>query len=1376
MKKLLCAFAILFSLNAFASHVPGGQITYECVGPNQFKIILTLFEDCGTAFTGTTPETITISNDCGIPGYPTTTSATQTLYQQEVSQLCPTAASECTGGPYPGVWMHQYEAIVTLPASSACDSWHFSYTSCCRNLATNSTTYDSYYWEATVNTVDAPCNNSPQFMAAPIPYACVGSPVCYSFGVFEPDGDSISFAFVDALSTGPTFPITYVGGYTGAVPIPGITIDPVTGQITFTPTAAGNYIVAVMVTEYDAAGNVIGTVIRDIQFEIISCVNDIVDCSTAGSIPTSSIIGAVVQTGPTTLQMCEGVPFCFTVTFTDPDPADILTITSNASLVLPGSIVTTTSGNTATAQICWTPPAGSAGAYNSFSLLVADNACPVSGQQTIVYTMDVIGGTVANADLTICGSQTANLSVNGGSVFTWTALPGGDPIVVGSNFSCNPCQTPVATPSVTTTYVVTSDLTGTCDNVDTVTVFVVPDFQFLVTQSSPTSCILSDVFIATTITGGTGTGPFTYLWDPATNLSADNIPNPVFTATAPGGFDYVLTVENAFGCTYTDTISISVAPSYSPTVTASTTMDSIYCGDIVQLAVDLGGGIPATCGLSTSGGCAGPITNIQVGTFDTQNTTTTYPTPFGNWYANEKHHFLYTAAELNAMGFIGGKINSIGFNVITLGGMTTYPDYTVKIACTGLTSLPNTYGAPFSTPTFATVYGPANYTATVGTNTLNFTTPYEWDGSSNILVEVCYTWTAMYSYTTNCIMQLDNTTFTSSNWFNSDGTVACPNTTISGFANQRPVTYFNYCPADPDTTAYSYAWTPAGTVTSPGAMTTLADPCTSTNYQVVVTDLAGGCTDTAWVYVYVIPTCFPPEPTVTNVSCNGGTDGALHADILGTTGPFTVDWYQGATLIASHTGVVANDSLIGLPAGTYTIVNTDTTGCTDDTTVTITEPPLFTLTTSADDTICINGSFTFNATLAGGTVPYTIAWSGDFTGTTAGPHTVNPLGTENYIINATDANGCIADDDTVSVALYPAIVASTSGNVQLCMGSSSTVVASATGGMGAPYNFSWYNAASGTAMGTGSNLTITPGINNAQYCVIATDACTTPSDTACMISTFFPEPYPSISQDTSKGCIPFDVTFSVNTDPSLIHQINWNFGDGGTTTTVDNSDVTHSYSVSNTDCYDVYVLIESPNGCTHDTTYTDYVCALAYPTAGFNFQPQPADIMNTEVIFEDLSSPDVVNFEWFFYDSLNNLIGQSNLQNPVFEFPDHTSGIYPVWLFVTNSNGCVDSIQLNVVVIDIFTFYMPNSFTPDGNGHNDIFIPVGRNMDIEEYEFRIFNRWGELVFHTNDIFEGWDGLMNNIKAKEDVYVWKIKVKSALSRETIERTGHVTLMR
>ncbi|MEC9159795.1 MAG: hypothetical protein VX710_05210, partial [Bacteroidota bacterium] len=103
----LILFNLLFITVYYSSHVPGGNISYECLGNNQYVITLTLFEDCGTAFLSNGPEPISITNNCGI-NFPTTYQLPIITFREEVSQLCAPllAQSECNGGSLPGIYKH----------------------------------------------------------------------------------------------------------------------------------------------------------------------------------------------------------------------------------------------------------------------------------------------------------------------------------------------------------------------------------------------------------------------------------------------------------------------------------------------------------------------------------------------------------------------------------------------------------------------------------------------------------------------------------------------------------------------------------------------------------------------------------------------------------------------------------------------------------------------------------------------------------------------------------------------------------------------------------------------------------------------------------------------------------------------------------------------------------------------------------------------------------------------------------------------------------------------------------------------------------------------------------------------------------------------
>lgn len=921
MKKItsfiLFAFASLLSK---ASHIAGGDLTYVCLGGNQYQINLNLFVDC-LGFDPGTAQTINFTSTCG--GNTTTTVNCTNPGGTEISQLCPTQLnnSTCNGGTLPGMWVFHYTGTVTL--APPCDTWTMSWTTCCRNGAiVNLVTPASFgsYIEATVNSATDSCNTSPSFNAQPIPYVCNNQLVNYSYGVTEPDGDSLYFSLINAMDAGGTM-LTYSPGYSATSPIPGITIDPNTGLLTFTPTTLGNFVVVVMVQEYDENGNLIGTTMRDIQFVVQNCTNNVPD-PTAGAI--TGLTGSSVQTGPFTIEMCEGSNFTFTATYNDIDAADSLTLTSTLAGALPGATINVTGANPLTAVITWTAPGGSAGTNTTFSVTVDDGACPVTGQQTFVYDINVNPRTLGGPDLVICGSQTAQLTGTGGSTFTWTTLSG-TPIVVGTNFSCNPCDNPVATPSVTTVYQVESDLSGTCVNRDTVTVSVVPDYSFTVSQSSSTTCLQQPIQL--NVTPSPSTSGYSYSWTPSTYLDNTSIANPVATITSPGTYSYVVSVTSPQGCIKTDTVAITASPNYPPNAIAFTSDTSICAGQSVNLGVTFGSSVPATCGTSPVMCTGGTVT--QVGTGGTSNTNTSYPAPYGNWWSSVKHQFLFLASELTAAGISGGKIDRLDFSVSAINGITTYHEYTINMGCTNTTSL-TTWETGLQN-----VYSPKPFNVGIGWNQHVFDNAFLWDGLSNIVVEICFNeMPPAPNYTYNCSSPYTTTTFNSSIYTVSDATPQCPSTTLPTTLTMRPNVRFRHCGAAPDSTNYVYTWNPSTGVTNPNNQFTAATVNTPTTYTVVVTDSVSGCADSTIVTVNA------NSPNVSFMASPTSGFHPLNVNFTNTSTPppLTYTWNFGDTLSGiDNFSTLTDPSHIFNNEGVYTVilVGTDANGCTDTATINI---------------------------------------------------------------------------------------------------------------------------------------------------------------------------------------------------------------------------------------------------------------------------------------------------------------------------------------------------------------------------------------------------------------------------------------------------------
>jgi len=568
MKKItLSLIAIFFILSAnsvSASHVSGGDITYTCIGTNQYEITLKLYRDCSGVGMSTTAS-VSFTNTCGLsnpnnvsltlrdPNNLSNTCTSVATCNTEVSQLCTSQAgnSSCNGGSLPGMQEYIYKGVVTL--SGPCNSWTIAYNLCCRNTTVNVSGQPSYHVETTMNSANDPCNNSAIFTAQPIPYICVNNPVSYNLGAIDPDGDSLYYTLISAKSNATTN-VTYNVGYSGAVPIPGITINNITGQINFTPTLIGNFIVVVQVEEFDFFGASLGTVARDFQFVVQSCSNT--PPNPSGGVITN-FSGTATQTGPYSIEMCVGENFSFDAVFSDPNPGDSLSMTTNITSVLAGSSFSSSGSNPLAASFSWTAPAGS-GATLSFVVTINDGACPVPGINSFTYTVTIGAGVFAGPDQIICTGNTYQLQVFNATNPVWTSVAG-DPIQVGTNISCDSCVNPVITPSQTTTYVVTSDsVGGLCNFTDTVTITVLnatgPSIPDAVICPGPGNFASINV----------GSGYTNYTWTPACCVGQfANIFNPG---------TYIVSVDTLV-CTMTDTFVVSLAPNPSPTITG----DIFFC-------------------------------------------------------------------------------------------------------------------------------------------------------------------------------------------------------------------------------------------------------------------------------------------------------------------------------------------------------------------------------------------------------------------------------------------------------------------------------------------------------------------------------------------------------------------------------------------------------------------------------------------------------------------------------------------------------------------------------------------------------------------------------------------------------------------------------
>ena len=582
------------------------------------------------------------------------------------------------------------------------------------------------------------------------------------------------------------------------------------------------------------------------------------------------------------------------------------------------------------------------------------------------------------------------------------------------------------------------------------------------------------------ITASSSNSGYGYSWTPGAATTATISVTPA-TATT-----YVVTaLDAATGCTAKDSIRLLVSPvPGAPTVTP--TAAPICMGNYVTLT--------ATTPSSSATGI--------VGTGTLTNTNTSFPTPFGNYWGSNHEQYLIRATELTAAGISAGNINSVAFNQAVGYTYAAMKDYTLKIAHTSQTAM----ASAFQATGFTTVYTNASYSppAAAGWATTAFSTPFAWDGVSNIIVDVTFlncttcngTSTCATTYTNNGVVNQTATAYQSTYgvYYDDNCTIPtfAPTGTFLNYTNMNQRPNMQFVASGPQ---FPVKWTPVTGLYKNTTLTTAmsaadtnkvvyASPTATTVYSVVTTN--NGCSSTAATSTVTV---FPAQPTT--ITANGALTFCEGSNVLLTTVAgtgFTYQWFRNGVAI---TTAGTSQSYSATTTGAYTVAinNGNCVATSVATNVTVNPKPTASVTMNPT-----------NGTICGGTVALTAAtstgvtyqWYKDGTiipGATGSTYAASTGGVYTIVVtNTTTTCTATSTGSTVIVVAPPVAAITPSGPVNLCQNDTLTLA----GNTGTGFTYQWKRGAV-NATGTSTGSTYNATQDGSYTLVVTANGCSTTS-------------------------------------------------------------------------------------------------------------------------------------------------------------------------------------------------------------------------------------------------------------------------------------------
>lgn len=521
---------------------------------------------------------------------------------------------------------------------------------------------------------------------------------------------------------------------------------------------------------------------------------------------------------------------------------------------------------------------------------------------------------------------------------------------------------------------------------------------------------------------------------------------------------------------------------------------------------------------------------------------------------------------------------------------------------------------------------------------------------------------------------------------------------------------------------------------------TAASNLSANTYTTTVTD-ANGCSISTSNIINEPTAITFGTPNITDVSCAGLADGSGEVTPSGGVGTYTFTW----------NGISGSNPQTGLAANSYNVVVTDANLCTVATTVLIAEPAALSVNLTPHDVRCFQGNDgSVDAVVSGGNSPYAYAWS--VAQTTS---TITGLTKGGYSVTVTDAHNC--NTSAATVVNEPSALQVTATSTQVtCSGSiDGTITAVATGG--SP-GFSYTLLQNAVALQTNSTGLFT-ALNTGNYSIAVTDANSCPATTPV----FIPAPVGDVYSYTIDSTSCFGSSYT----DGAIHVSGGPLQNTPFAYSIDNGNPNSSGDFYNLSAGEHVVVGTNYWGCS-----TQLTIVVPEPENGVvDVFPHDTVLQLGESIrlittFSPFPASSIVSYNWTPGVALNCVDCADPLVTPYSRETRYS-------LTVTYNGQCVATTGLTILVEDTLPVFIPNSFSPNGDGNNEEFKVFGKG--IKFIDLKIFNRWGEKVFETNNQLEGWDGTFEGEMQTASVFSYWVKI-TYLDDKKIERKGSVTLIR